>query len=91
MIDYNNLIEQISFSAKFIAITILIGSLLKIYLINYFLWKIETAKQSKIIIKKDGKIFSSSKHGEAHNVKIFRSLNEETSEDDIENQWKNVG
>jgi len=91
MIDYNHLIEQISFSAKFIAISLLIGTLTKTFLINYFLWKIETAKQSKIIIKKDNKIFSSSRFNESNNLKIFKSLNEETSEDDIEKTWKDVG
>lgn len=40
MIDYNHLTEQISFSAKFIAISLLIGTLTKTFLINYFLWKI---------------------------------------------------
>ena len=90
MIDYNNLIEQISFSAKFIAITLLISSLLKVFLTNYFILKIEEAKQSKIIIKKDNKIFSSSRLNESGTYKIFKSLNEETSEDDIEKTWKDV-
>lgn len=91
MIDYNNLIEQLSFSAKFIVLSILVGTLAKTFLINYFIWKIETTKQSKIIIKKDGKVFTSSRADESTNLKIFKSLNEETSEDDIENHWKDVG
>ena len=91
MIDYNHLIEQIRFSAKFIAISLLIGTLTKTFLINYFLWKIETTKQSKIIIKKVNMIFSSSRFNESNNLKIFKSLNEETSEDDIEKTWKDVG
>lgn len=91
MIDYNLLIEQISFSSKFIAITIILGSLAKIALTNFFIWKIEVAKQSKIIIKKDNKIFTSSRSNESGTYRIFKSLDEETSEDDIEQNWKDVG
>ena len=91
MIDYNLLIEQISFSSKFIAITIIVGSLLKIALTNYFVWKIEVAKQSKIVIKKDNKVFTSTRSNESETYRIFKSLDEETSEDDIEKTWKDVG
>lgn len=91
MIDYNILIEQISFSSKFIAITIIVGSLLKIALTNYFLWKIEVAKQSKIVIKKDNKVFTSTRSNESGTYRIFKSLDEEASEDDIEKTWKDVG
>ena len=89
-LDYNALIEQISFSSKFIAITLVVGSLLKIALTNYFLWKIELSRQSRIVIKKDEKVFTSTRANESASYQIFKSLNEETPDGDIEKTWKNV-
>lgn len=88
--DYNMLVEQISFSSKFIAVTILFGSLMKILLTNYFLWKIEQTRQSKIVIKKDEKIFTSTRANESGSYQIFKAVDENTSEDEIEKTWKDV-
>lgn len=89
-LDYNALIEQISFSSKFIAITFVLGSLLKITLTNYFLWKIELSRQSKIVIKKDEKVFTSTRANESASYQVFKSLNEDISDEEIEKTWRNV-
>lgn len=89
-IDFNAIAEQISFSSKFICATVMITSITKIALTNYFLWKIEQTKQSRIVIRKGEKTMTATRSNEAGAIRVFKSLDENQGDEDVEETWKNV-
>lgn len=81
--DYQHILEKIGDIAFRVSVLIAIVGLLKVFMINYFLYKITMAKKSEIRFTKNGKSASFSNYEDQAEKVINIYKNVDADEDDV--------